>query len=223
MVAHKKNNSTNKKNKGKAAAKASSSSSGKKKKNKTAASAATTTKKAPVLSVLARLSKHGGNKSPTCQLVATLSGYTNIKSLDNKLRDLKKKGLVEAGEVSKTIKLTSKGWAEVDVSDLSCGSFTPEDCHGRCKETYKLTGKEAVVYDLLAADGCPHPRDAVMKQVGNFSNPKSFANLLGRIRKTGILEDVTGDGGVKMIRLSDSCFPMGRPANNKMTETTAVI
>lgn len=159
-----------------------------------------------VLPIVASFAK-SGMKAPEKKLIAASLNLTNIRSLDNKLTGLKRAGLVETNK--STVSLTQKGWEEIGEDEIeACKPVSNKEFQERLLETHKLTGKKRDIFALLS-DGSTLAFNEVRDKVGPFGSPRSFDNLIPLIVKTGTLESFK-QGKVKMLRLSDTCFPQGR-------------
>lgn len=169
---------------------------------------ATKNKKVHILPCLASLHKAGLKVIPRQQVVS-LTGYTK-DSLRVTLCKLRKQGMVEWND-PKTVQLTKEGWESTDGStDGERVALSNEDTQDRLKETYKISGIKAQIFDLLL-DGAAHRISDIMVAV-NCTNPDSFRVFCSALTSKGIterLQDPTS--GDKMLQLTDMCFPLGRP------------
>ena len=172
---------------------------------------AKTTKKVSILPCLANLHKAGIKNVPRQQL-ESLTGYTK-GSLRVTLGKLRKKGEVEWDD-NQTARLTKAGWEFVG-QDNDAGSVTVsnDETQARIKETYKLSGAKAEIFDLLL-DGAAHRIVDIMKSV-NCSNPDSFRVFCSALVSKNIAERIKDPtSGDKMLKLADICFPFGRPVHS---------
>lgn len=165
-------------------------------------------KKIPILPCLANLHKAGIEEIPRHQVVS-LTGYSK-DSLRVMLCKLRTQGKVE-WDSPKTVRLTKIGWETVgEVNDSSRVVMSNEDTQTRLKETYKLSGTKADIFDLLL-DGAAHSVANLMAAV-KCTNPDSFRVYCSSLTSKKVAERVKGPmSGEKMLQLTDLCFPFGRP------------
>ena len=170
-------------------------------------------KKVPILPCLANLHRAGVKVIPRPQVV-TLSGYTK-ESLRVTLCKLRKQGLVDWDDAH-TVRLTAAGWdkaAEEGNGHAAVAAvMTNEETHRRLKDTYKLTGTKGQIFDLLL-DGAPHVVSRLMTKVG-CTNADSFRVFVCALTSKNLAERIAVSGE-KMIRLTDMCFPFGRPGEEQ--------
>lgn len=117
------------------------------------------------------------------------------------ISNMKKKGLIEYDKDN--IRLTDVGRLKANpVDDISMMDNT--SAHEEIKSKFKIGGKAAELFDILAQDGQVHERESIIGHVGIKKN--SAAVMLSNLKKNGVIEyDRT------TIQLTDICFPFGRP------------
>ena len=169
-------------------------------------------KKVPILVCLLMLHRAGMKSNVPRQQVASLTNYTK-ESLRVMLGKLRGKGYVDYDRTTVTITATgleaAKKEAKNNGHDLDDGlDLTNESTQDRIKETYKLSGAKAKIYDLLL-DGKAHPREDIMAAIA-CTNKDSFRVFIGSLSTNGLVEQFN-QGKKKMLKLSDLCFPFGRP------------
>lgn len=90
--------------------------------------------------------------------------------------------------------------------------MTNHDAQERLKETYKITGTKAAIFECLL-DGAARRVQDVMAEV-KCNNPNSFRVFCTALTSKGIMERLKDtDSGDKMLKLTDICFPLGRPTS----------
>lgn len=146
----------------------------------------------------------------------TLSGYPGVeKAWGNILTKVKNKDklIVYKG---KFVGLTEKGQ---EIAAQAKPRFSSnEEVQEHLKETRLTKGGNVVkqVYDWLC-DGQTRTYDEIAEHLSDLNQKtydpaaKSFGNILTFMRgKTGLMENV-GASSEKKVRLTDTCFPEGRP------------
>eukprot|EP00977_Amphora_coffeiformis_P011845 scaffold2904_cov173-Amphora_coffeaeformis.AAC.6 len=169
-------------------------------------------RKSPILSCIANLHRTGLKVVPRAQVVA-LSGYTK-DSLRVTLCKLRKQGYVDWDD-AQTVRLTDAGWdkaAEEGNGHATAVLMTNEASQLKLKETYKLTsGVKGQLFDLLL-DGKAHRVSDLMKKL-HCTNTDSFRVFVSALTSKNLAERIPDTtSGDKMLRLTDICFPFGRPA-----------
>jgi len=153
-----------------------------------------------VLQALALLQQSTGNVEVCKKKVAGAAQITS-STFPPLITRMVKKGVIEYGSGSGTIKITEKGLAMVgDLPDMPTSN---EEHHEEIKK--KLKGKGRLIFEYLA-DGKAHKKEDVMDAV-DCTNPKTFAPLLSReLKKPGYIH--YPEKG--KVQLTDDCFPFGR-------------
>lgn len=147
-----------------------------------------------------------GTEQPTRDQVQKFSGNTKTKAgFDKNLGNLKKKGFVEYPD-GKTVALTDQGVeyvGEVDPSDLS-----NEAIQNEMKEM--IPAKARDIFDALL-DGKEHDRKKLAEQLKYDMNKLSgYQKNISQMRTLGFVDYPSKT----TIKLTDSCFPLGRPGDN---------
>ena len=134
--------------------------------------------------------------------VFIITGMSNKHTFDTNCSSMKKKGLIEDGVGSKSLKLTKLGLDEVGP-EASAPPKNNDAAQERLKAQVKVK-KSRPIFDVLA-DGRAYSRDELALKLGVESN-KTFSTYVSYLSKV-----VDRDG--KKIKLKDVAFPCGRPCD----------
>jgi DNA-binding transcriptional regulator YhcF (GntR family) len=161
-----------------------------------------------------------GTDTPDRKKVALLAGMVNKNTVAGAFSKLAQSGLIEYPD-KETVRLTDAGKQKAGSNHHPLAT-TNKDIQETLRSMLK-GGKPVEVFDLLT-DGQSYDRDELAALVG-IPNPKSstLAGSLSNLRTLGLLDDVTADGGAKLVRLSKMAFPFGRPGSSgTQTDTESV-
>lgn len=157
-----------------------------------------------VVNALAKLQKHRRVTDAPRKQVAALTGM-KLTSFNVLLSHMKKKGLVEC-RTSDTVRLTQEGKDMANVDDDTTPLPDTAAVHDDIKRNVLSGTKMLEIFDYLA-DGKVHKKADVMQAIG-YTNKNSFSVLMSNTKsKTGVLEYPDNQS----VRLTDMCFPFGRP------------
>ena len=144
-------------------------------------------------------------EAPSRKNVQAFSGNTKTKAgFEKNLGQLKKGGYLTYGPGS-TLILSEKGSSLFSLSSSASSALTNESIHEDMKEM--LSPKARLIFDALL-DGERHDRKVVALELGyDMSKLSGYQKDISKMKTLGFLEYPTKTE----IRLSDTCFPLGRP------------
>ena len=147
--------------------------------------------------VLLHETMHNESNAPR-QKVMSASGVKS-STFPVTISGMKKKGLIEYDK--EFIRLTEEGRAQANPAAVPIDNKTAQD---EIREKHKVGGKAALLFDILV-DGCTHDRAEIQTAIG-CDNKATFSVMICNLKKKEIIEyDKT------TIRMTDLCFPLGRP------------
>lgn len=165
------------------------------------------TPKKPILLCLAQLEKVGIPR-PQRVVLSSMSAYP-LPSLATNLSNIQKTGFLKFDP--NTAWLTPAGREEVEKKHgnvMANASDINRETLNTLISMHGLTGAAKKIF-LLLSDGQTHSANDTMKKIG-CTHSRSFNVYLSTLRSAGLMVD-TPTKSDRHLRMTDSCFPAGRP------------